>query len=266
VSYPEQIRLAQGCPVIVPGRPENDFRLTAGELDAALTPRTRIVILNYPSNPGGFTYSRRDLLQLAEVLEGRSLIVISDEMYDRLTYGRDAHTCFASLSRHAWEHTLVVNAPSKSYAMTGWRLGYAAGPEPLIKAMSRVQSQTTSGTCHFAQFGLAEALAADQKCVDEMRATFDRRRQLMYRGLCALKDVTCVEPRGAFYCFPDVSATYARLGVSDSDGFSQRALDEVHVAVVPGSAFGCDRHVRLAYATGDEDIIEGLSRLKRLLG
>ncbi len=264
VSYPDQIRLAGGRPVIVQGDPSRKFRITPAQLKASLTPRTRAVVLNYPSNPGGFTYDRQDLEEIAAVLQGTDVVVLSDEMYDRLTYGC-THVSFAALDQDTYARTITFNATSKSYAMTGWRLGFAAGAEDVIAAMAKLQSQTTSGATHFGQYGLIEALTGDQQCVEQMRAVFDRRRQLMYDGLCRFPGVTCVEPAGAFYCFPDVSGTYARLGVKSSVEFASKVLNEVHVAVVPGAAFGCDRHVRLAYAVSDEHIAEGLGRLQRLL-
>lgn len=265
VSYPEQVTLARGKAVVIDGSEDNGFRITPAQLQAALTDRTRVLLLNYPSNPGGYSYSAAQLKELAAVLSGRDVMVFSDEMYDRLIYGSQAHVSWATLSDETHEKTLTFNAVSKSYAMTGWRLGYAAGPAEVIAAMSKLQSHTTSGAANFAQHGLVAALEGDQECVEEMRQEYERRGRLMYGRLCALPGVTCVEPTGAFYCFPNMSATYQRLGVSGSVEFAGRLLEEAHVAVVPGVAFGCDQNVRLSYALGDERIAEGLDRLEKFL-
>jgi aspartate aminotransferase len=266
VSYPDQVRLAGGEPVILEGRADDGFCVTPEQLEATLTDRTRVLVLNYPSNPGGFTYSRDQLAALAQVIADRDVVVFSDEMYDRLTYDGTDHCSFAALTDRTRSSTITFNATSKSFAMTGWRMGYAAGPGELISAMAKLQSQTTSGVTHFCQYGLIAALMEDQACVETMRSEFDRRRRLMYDGLRALPGVECVEPRGAFYCFPDVFGCFERLGISGSAEFASRALDEAHVAVVPGAAFGADRHVRLAYAASEEKIRAGLDRLGKLLG
>lgn len=265
VSYPEQIKLAGGRMITVEGPEERGFCITPQQLESALSERTRVVVLNYPSNPGGFTYTARELHELAEVLTGRDLIVISDEMYDSMTYGGREHVSWASLSPEMYEKTLTVNAASKTYAMTGWRLGYAAGPKALIEAMGRIQSQTTSGVVNFTQYGLIAALTGDQACVREMRDEFDARRQIMYSALRDLPGIRCTEPTGAFYCFPNVSAAFGPLGVRGSEGFASALLEQAHIAVVPGSAFGCDRHIRMSYATGRTQITEGLRRFREFL-
>ncbi len=266
VSFPEQVSLAGGRPVVVNGEERHGFRITPEQLGDAITERTRAVVLNYPSNPTGHTYSPAQLRELADVVAGRDIIVLADEMYDQLVYGGHEHVSWATLSEETYGKTLTVNAASKTYAMTGWRLGYAAGPTDLIKAMAKLQSQSTSGTVNFCQYGLVAALSGDQECVEEMRLEYDRRRHILYAGLCALDGVSCVEPAGAFYCFPNVSATYARLGVQTSIEFAEKLLEEGHVAVVPGVAFGNDLHVRLSYAVTEERIREGLSRLGKFLG
>ena len=265
VSYPEQVKLARGKVVVIDGPEDNGFRITPAQLEASLTDRTRVLLLNYPSNPGGYSYSRAQLEELAAVLSGRDVTVFCDEMYDRLIYGGQAHVSWATLSDETYGKTLTFNAVSKSYAMTGWRLGYAAGPANVIAAMAKLQSHTTSGAANFAQHGLVAALEGNQECVEEMRQQYERRGRFMYGRLCALPGVTCVEPTGAFYCFPNVSATYQRLGVKGSVEFAGRLLEEAHVAVVPGVAFGCDQNVRLSYALGEERIAEGLDRLEKFL-
>ncbi len=265
VTYPEQVKLAGGIPVVVPGDEGKGFCITPQQLEGALTDRTRVVVLNYPSNPGGSSYTAADLRALARVLEAREVVVFSDEMYDRLVYGSAAHVSWASLDERLYQRTVTFNAVSKTYSMTGWRLGYAAGPADLIEAMGRLQGQITSGTVHFCQYGLIAALSGEQDCVEAMRREYDRRRRQMYQGLLELPGVSCVEPTGAFYCFPNVSRCCARLGVDGSVGFCRKLLDEQCVAAVPGAAFGCDAHVRLSYAVGPETIAEGLRRLRCFL-
>lgn len=266
VSFPEQVSLAGGRAIVVPGEERHGFRITPAQLGDAITERTRAVVLNYPCNPTGHSYSPAQLRELADVLAGREIVVVADEMYNELVYGEHEHVSWATLSEESYGKTLTVGAVSKTYAMTGWRLGYAAGPADLIKAMAKLQSQSTSGTVNFCQHGLVAALTGNQECVAEMRLEYDRRRHIMYAGLCALDGVSCVEPAGAFYCFPNVSAAYARLGVQTSVEFAEKLLEEAHVAVVPGVAFGNDQHVRLSYAVNEERIREGLSRLGKFLG
>lgn len=264
VSYPDQVGLCGGTAVLVDGKAENDLKITAEQLAAAITPRTRAFVLNSPSNPTGGVYSRRELEALADVLRGRDIVVISDEIYHRLYFGAEAPTC-AGVLPGMLDQTLVVNGFSKTYAMTGWRLGFAAGPRWLISAMGRLQGQTTSGPTSFVQTAAVRALLDAQDDVEMMRQTYLRRGQKMHAALNAMPGVTCMKPAGAFYCFPDVSATFSRLGVRDADAFTTLVLEKAHVAVVSGTAFGGPRHVRLSYATSDALIDEGLARLGKLL-
>lgn len=265
VSYPEQVGLAGGKPVYVHGDEANSFKLTADQIAAAITDRTEIVVLNYPSNPGGFTYTPDEVRALADVLTQHDLIVFSDEMYEHLIYGDQEFISYAATSEKAYHQTITFNAGSKTYAMTGWRIGYAAGPAPIIKGMAKIQSQDTSGATTFCQHALAAGLNGDQSCVQEMRKEFERRANHMYERLNALPGVSCVRPTGAFYAFPNVSATYEKLGVSGSIEFATKALEDVHVAVVPGEAFGCDANVRLSFATSMAQIDKGIDRLAELL-
>lgn len=264
VSFPEQIKLAGGQAVVV-RNPGDDFRLTPQHLTRALTGRTRIVVLNYPNNPGGFTYSEDQLLALSDVLKGKDVWVFADELYDRLTYDGTKHISWASLSTETYQKTITFGATSKTFAMTGWRMGFAGGPPELIAAMAKLQGQSSSGAAHFNQYGLVAALTGDQGCVEHMRAAFDRRRHLMYDGLSSIPGLTCSEPKGAFYCFPNVSATYEKVKVRNSIDFAQKLLEQAHVAVVPGAAFGCDDHVRLSYAVSEDNIQEALRRLRTWL-
>ncbi len=266
VSFPEQIALCGGVTVRIGGDESNDFKIRPAELAAAIMPATRALIFNSPSNPGGFTYSRDEVAALAAVLRDRDVLVIADEIYDRLTYGGAEFASFAAAGPEWPQRTLIVNATSKSHAMTGWRVGYVAGPKPWVDAMARIQSHTTSGPCTFNQLAVARALTEADDAVEPMRAEFERRARHLHARLTRLRDVTCVRPTGAFYCFPNVSRTYARLGVSDSVTFAERVLTDAHVALVPGAAFGSDAHVRLSFACAVDVIDKGLDRLERLLG
>ena len=266
VSFPEQIRLCGANAVILYPR-DGGLAVRPDQFADAVTPKTKIVVFNSPSNPGGFAYSEDEVRAIGEALAGRDLIVISDEMYDRLRYGdRREHTSFATLSDEWHEKTITCNAASKTYAMTGWRIGYAAGPRSVIEAMATIQSHTTSGTAHFVQHAFAEALTGDQSVVERMRCEFERRGNHMHARLNRLRDVDCLKPTGAFYAFPDVSRSYERFGVAGSQAFCELVLDQAHVALVPGAAFGIDTHVRLSFANSMEHIDKGLDSLAGLLG
>jgi len=265
VSYPEQIKLAGAVPVFVHGDEVHGFEITVGQLEAALTDRTRMLVLNSPNNPGGFTYTPHKIGQIAEFLKGRDLLVLSDEIYDRLTFGGVKHASIAATGPDAYGKTVTVIGGSKTYAMTGWRIGFAAGPQYIIDAMAKLQSQRTSGAATFTQLALAVALTDDQAMVERMRQAFEERANHMHERLIAMPGVTCVQPTGAFYCFPNVMGAYEHLGVSGSVEFAEKLLEEVHVAVVPGMAFGNDAHVRLSFAASMEQIDEGMTRLERFL-
>jgi len=265
VSYPEITRLAGGIPVYAHGLPGNDFRLRPRDLESVLTSRTKLFCLTSPSNPSGVTYSPDEVRALERVLRGRGIAVISDEIYDRLLFNGQQTISYAAVSEEAYRHTLTVNAASKTYAMTGWRIGYAAGPLDWIRGMSVLQSQTTSGVPTFLQYALVEALMGDQQTVERMRAEFERRGEHMHRRLTSIPGITCPKPTGAFYCFPDVSALYAKLGVSGSGEFSAKLLEEARVAVVPGIGFGMDTHVRLSFATSMKQIDEGIDRIEKFM-
>lgn len=266
VSYPSQIELAGGTPVLIHGQESNAFKITAEQLAAAITPRTRLLILNYPNNPTGYNFTAEELRTIAEVVVSEHrLWVMSDELYDHLVYGDEGFRSFATVPGAVRERVVTVSSTSKEYAMTGWRVGYAAGPAELIRAMAKLQSHSTSGAATFVQFGMAAALASDPSFVASVREEYRVRRRLMCEGLNALPGVSCVEPAGAFYCFPNVSATYGALGVGGSGEFAARLLEEAGVAVVPGIGFGSDDHVRLSFGTAREQIEEGLSRIDDLL-
>jgi aspartate aminotransferase len=265
VSYPEQVGLADATPVFVEASQENGFRLTPTQLAAAVTPRTKAVILNYPSNPTGACYDHDELEALATVCVEHDLLIVSDEIYEKLLYDGRTFRSIASLGPQIKERTVVVNGMSKSYSMTGWRLGYAAGPSSLIDAMGKIQSHSTSNATSIAQWAGVQALVSAGPDVDRMVAAFQERRDVMLDGLLAMPDVTCVKPSGAFYAFPDVSAYFGR---SYQGGMVTSALDlstflltEAHVAVVPGEAFGAPHNLRISYAASREQIEEGLDRM-----
>lgn len=265
VSYPEMVQLAGGKSVHVHGPEENDYKITPSLLESVLTSRTRLVILNSPSNPSGVTYHPDEIRSLAAVLQGRDLCVLSDEIYDRLLFGGQKTISYAAISPAAYAQALTLNSASKTYAMTGWRLGYAAGPVEVIKAIAKLQSQSTSGAATFSQIAYASALDGPDEVVEVMRVEFERRGKYMWERLTEIPGVRCPRPTGAFYCFPNVSSRYAGLGVKGSLEFASRLLDEANVAVVPGVAFGMDGHIRLSFATNMEQIAKGLDRIESWL-
>jgi aspartate aminotransferase len=264
VSYPEQVRLLGGVPVAVPTPEATGFDLDPAALRRAVTPRTRMIILDSPGNPTGAVFSPAALAEVARLAVERDLWVVSDECYEALTYeGR--HVSIASLGPEIKARTIVVNTCSKAYAMTGWRIGYAAGPEAVIKAMTDVQSQVTSNPTSIAQWAAVEALAGPQDEVAKMVGEFDRRRRVVVDGLNAIPGVRCAMPKGAFYAFPNVSGLFGRRwkggvlrGSADVCAF---LLEEARIATVAGVDFGSDTHIRLSYATGLETIQEGLRRM-----
>jgi aspartate aminotransferase len=264
VSYPEQVRLLGAVPVSVPTAEASGFDLDPGELRRAVTPRTKMIVLDSPGNPTGAVFSASALADVARLAVERDLWVVSDECYESLTYeGR--HVSIASLSAAIKARTIVVNTCSKAYAMTGWRIGYAAGPAPVIKAMTDVQSQVTSNPTSIAQWAAVEALTGPQDEVAKMVAEFDRRRHVIIEGLNAIPGLRCVMPKGAFYAFPNVSGLFGRRAkggvLRGSTDVATFLLDEARVATVAGVDFGSDAHIRLSYATGLETIREGLRRM-----
>ena len=268
-SYPPMVYLAGGCPRILRTREEDHFLLTPEAFEAAITPRTRVLFLNNPSNPTGMTYPRKHLEALAEIAARHDVRVIADEIYEKLLFSGE-FVCFASLGEKARRITVTINGFSKAYAMTGWRLGYAAGPKDIIADMTRIQSQTTSSICSISQKAGIGALTADQSVVDEMVDVFRGRRRLIVDRLQKIPGVDCLLPDGAFYAFPNVSTLYDRLPdlTERSEGsihLAEYLLDSAHIAVVPGIAFGAEENIRLSYATSTEKIDEGLTRFQNAL-
>lgn len=268
VSYSDLVQMTGASYVLVPTTAERGFKMTPAQLKAALSPRSRLVMLNSPSNPTGTVYTRQELEALADVLLPTEVAVISDEIYERLVYGDARATCFATLRSGLPERTITISGVSKSYAMTGWRIGWAVGPLHVVKAMGNVQSQETSNPCSISQYAALAALTGDQECVEKMRKEFEARRELVVRRLCAMPGVRCPRPDGAFYAFFDVSAHFGRTvggkRVTDSATFCQAALESAHVNLVPGSAFGAEGYVRLSFAASREQLNAGLDRLEKL--
>jgi aminotransferase len=259
VSYQAEVILAGGVPVEVPSKLENDFNPDPAAIEAAITPRTKVLLIGYPNNPTGGVATRESLLKIAEIAEKHDLLVISDEIYDRLVYGF-THVCFAGLpGMH--KRTLLLGGFSKDYAMTGWRIGYAAGPADLIRGLTRIHQYTVMSAPTMSQVAALEALEHGESAVLEMVAEYDRRRKLIVKGLNNL-GLKTFEPHGAFYAFPQISVT----GM-DEDSFAERLLQEEKVAVVPGSAFGLggEGFVRCSYATSYDKIEEALRRIERFM-
>jgi aspartate aminotransferase len=270
LTYPEAIKLAGAKAKIVETSSRSNYKITPVQLKKALGKKTQMFVLNSPNNPGGFTYTPDELDGLAKVLEGTEVIVLSDEIYERFVYGDTKFVSFASLSKDTYDRTLTVNGFSKTYSMTGWRLGYTAGPVNVIKAMGRLQDHSTSNPVTFAQDAAVAAFKDPAGEVEKMRLEFEKRAKYMVERLNSIKGIKCTQPTGAFYCFPDVSAHYGRtigeVKIAGSMDFAEALLEQACVTVVPGLPFGCDKNIRLSFACSIELIIKGLDRLERWLG
>ena len=266
VSFPEMVRLAGGVPVPVPPAPKT-VKVTPAELERAITPRTRLLILNSPNNPSGAVYRREEIEALAKVVLHHDLHVLSDEIYETLVYGDVKHVSIASVHRSLGERTVVVNGVSKTWAMTGWRLGYAAAAREVAEAMERLQGQMTSNPSSISQQAALRALTGDRDAALAMRDRFAARRDLIVERVGRLGGVSLVAPDGAFYVFPDFSERIrsARNGVTDSVSLCDYLIDEAKIVCVPGSAFGMEGHLRLSYAISERDITEGMDRLEEAL-
>lgn len=260
VSYPEMVKLAGARPVILPTTDATEFKLTPRQLADAITPQTRLLILNSPSNPTGTLYTEDELRAIGDVCVEKGVLIMSDEIYEKLLYDGTKHVSVASFSDAHKAHTIIVHGLAKAYSMTGWRLGFLAAPEPIAKAIGAIQSHSTSNPTSFAQKGGVEALRGPQNHLDIWLEEFDKRRGYALERLTAMPGVTCVRPQGAFYLFPNIS----KLGLSSTD-FCARLLDEQKVAAVPGVAFGADACIRLSYATSMANIEKGLDRMEQFV-
>ncbi len=267
VSYPDMAYLAGAVPVPISTTEQSGFKITPGQLKKAITPKTKMLILNSPSNPTGASYSRDDLAGLAQVLLGTDIIVVSDEIYEKLVYDGFTSTSIVTVEPRLKAQTIIVNGVSKTYSMTGWRIGYAAGPADAIKAMANIQSQSTSNPTSFAQKGAVEAMQGPQGFIAEMVEEFDSRRTYMVSRLNGIAGVSCLTPNGAFYAFPNVSGVYGTqaegMAINNSNDFATYLLEKANVAVVAGGAFGADNNIRLSYATSMANIEKGLDRIEK---
>ena len=269
VSYVEMVKLAGATPVLVPNREEDGFALNVDAIAVAITPRTKAILINTPNNPTGAVYTRRALEQLAELACRHDFSIISDEVYEKLVYDSAEHICPAYLSEDARRRTVVINGFSKAYAMTGWRVGYAAGDREVIRAINAIQGHATSNTCSVAQYAALEALRGPQDRVEAMRREFDRRRLYLLERLGRMPGVSCAGVRGAFYLLPNIASFYGRQWqgktLKDSFDVADFLLDEAHIAVVPGGAFEAPSHLRIAYSNSMEQLQEGMDRMEAAL-
>ena len=266
VSYPEMVKVAGGTPVIINATMDSGLKITAGQLRKAITPKTKLLILNTPSNPTGMVYTENELRELGEVISETGIHVISDEVYEKLVYDGERHVSIGSFSDDLYSRTVTINGVSKSYCMTGWRIGYAAGREEIIKAMSTVQGQETSNPCSISQKAALAALNGPEDFLADMIDAYDKRRRYMVERLNAMVGVRCVMPKGAFYVFPDVSGVYGKRFegrvIDGSLVFCEYMLERQNIAIVPGIGFGADNHVRLSSATSMENIKKALDRFE----
>ena len=257
VSYPDMVRLVGAEPVIVPTSERNAWKMRPEDFENAMTPRTKMLIMNSPGNPTGSVYTREELEAIVSVAAEEDIYVLSDEIYEKLVYDDVKHVSIASLSKEAYDLTITINGFSKSYAMTGWRLGYLAAPDEVTRAVDSIQSHTSSNPSSFSQYGALAALKGDQQPLADMSEEFDMRRNYMFDRLSKISNVTAVKPQGAFYILVNIS----QLGLT-SQNFADRLLSKANVAVVPGAAFGDDRTVRFSYATSLDVIKKGLDRFQ----
>ena len=265
VSYPEMVKINDGVPVVIQTKKENNFCPSPEDLKQALTPKTKAIIINSPGNPTGQVYSKEQLQAIADFAVQHNLFVITDEIYEKLIYGDSEHVSIASLGEEIKKRTVLVNGVSKTYAMTGWRIGYSASTAEIAKIMSSIQSHATSHANSIAQKAAVAALTGPQDCVQEMKEAFDARRKTMVGKIRSIPGLSFIQPQGAFYLFVDVSNTFGRAyngrTVNSSDDFAAALLEEKQVAVVPGTGFGAPDYIRLSYALATEQMLKGLERI-----
>ncbi|MBF0387328.1 MAG: pyridoxal phosphate-dependent aminotransferase [Candidatus Omnitrophica bacterium] len=260
VSYPEMVKVAGAVPVILPTKRANGFKMTAADLTGAITPRTKILILNSPSNPTGMVYSRKELQQIADICVNHGIYVISDEIYEKLLYSDEPFVSIASLGKDIFDRTITINGVSKAYSMTGWRIGYAAGPMDIMTPMKNLQDHSTSNPCSISQKAALAALSAPEDTIIAMRNEFKARRDLMMSLVDGIGNISYIKPDGAFYLFCD----FSRFGSCAET--AKRILNDVNVALIPGDGFGAEGYIRLTFSTSQERIKEGISRIKSWIG
>ena len=261
LSYPEMVTLAGGTSVIVNTSLENHYKITPEQLEAAITPKTKLFVLNSPSNPTGIVYTPEEIAALAKIVVEKDILVVSDEIYEKILYDGAIHRSIASFGPEIFQRSIISNGFAKAFSMTGWRVGYIAGPVEIVKAMTKIQSHSTSNVCTFAQYGAIAALASPQDCIEEMVKAFSERRQYILERVRAIPGLNCPTPNGAFYVFIDISQT----GLKSRD-FCQKLLETQKVAAIPGIAFGADDCIRLSYATDLKTIEKGFDRLDQFIG
>ena len=260
LSYPEMVELADGTSVIVDTAAENDYKITPEQLNRAITPKTKLFVFNSPSNPTGTVYTPDEVRALAEVIVDRDILVVSDEIYEKILYDDAKHLSIGSINDEIFARTITSNGFAKSHSMTGWRVGYAAAPLEILQAMAKIQGHSTSNVCTFAQYGAIAALESSQECVQEMLRAFTERRSYMYQAINDIPSLSCPKPNGAFYLFVDISKT----GKKSLD-FCKELLEAKQVAAIPGVAFGMDNCIRFSYATDMDTIKEGVKRLSEFV-
>ncbi len=269
VSYPEMISLAEGKTVVIETSEENGFRITPEQLEAAVTPKTKLFILCNPSNPTGSAYNKKQLEKIAEVVQRHNFLVLSDEIYEKLLYDNFEFISFASINNQMKEKTILVNGVSKTYSMTGWRIGYTAGPEEIIKAMDKIQSHSTSNASSISQQATIESLNGPHEYLRLMQIEFHKRRDFLYDQLLSIEGISCYKPEGAFYLFPNFSSytnkSYNGTRINNSLDLAMYVLNEARIALVPGSAFGAEGFMRFSYANSIEKLSEAVERLKSAL-
>lgn len=269
VSYPDMVLLSHGKPIIINCGEENDFKVTIDDLNKNISNKTKLLILCNPSNPTGTAYSRRELEHIAEAVLRHNFYVISDEIYEKLYYKDEPYTSFASIDPELKKRTITINGMSKAYSMTGWRIGYAAGPFEIISAINKIQSHSTSNPCSISQYAALAALEGDQSVVESMKNEFKKRRDFMHKELSSIKDVTCYKSDGAFYLFPNFSKYFGKstevIKVNNSYDLAMYFLYEAKVATVPGSAFGAEGYIRISYANSMENLQKGIERIRKAI-
>ena len=260
LSYPEMVKLAGATPVILPTSDQTEFKVSPGQLRAAITPRTRLFVLNSPSNPTGSVYTPDEIKALGDVCVEKGVLIMSDEIYEHLLYDGAVHKSVASFSQAHYDHTIIVHGFAKAWSMTGWRLGFLAAPEPIARAIDAIQSHSTSNPTSFAQKGAVAALTGSQEHLPKWLAEYAKRRTYAWKKLNSIPGISCVNSKGAFYLFPNIS----KLGLSSTE-FCSRLLEQEKVAAVPGIAFGADDYLRISYATSLANIEKGLDRLEKFV-
>jgi len=265
VSYPDMVKMAEGVPVVIETNSAARFKITAAQLDAAITNKTKLVVLNSPSNPSGMAYTKAELAELGAVLRKYpDVLIATDDMYEHILWTEEAFNNILTVNPDLYERTIVLNGVSKAYSMTGWRIGYAAGPQPLIAAMKKIQSQSTSNPASISQVAAQAALEGDQQCVKDMVSAFKQRHDYMVKALNAVDGIECLAGDGTFYLFPDFAKAQAKLNCKTDTDLAEKLL-EAGIALVPGSAFGTPGHMRISFATSDENLQKAVERLTAAL-